>query len=154
MIAPTPEVLVNTRQASRTLYILGARSQNLRVPFTGIKNLMVADHVRNFESGGSLFGGWPPASPESWQGRGLLEMTGAMRDALGRRSGPGVKIRKYEVRVGVGTKNEEGEFYARFHQSGATEGRRGDLPKREVVGITDSTRERGVEMIRRYIVGR
>lgn len=153
MIAPTPEVIVQPGHAVGTLRILGAKPLNLRVPLTQIKNLMVEDHVRNFESGGALFGGWPPLSPETTGGLGILERTGFLRKEIGRKSGPGKKVTKYQVRVGVGGQGmDRDSFYARFHQSGATEGRRGDLPKREVVGITDATRDRSIEIIRRYIL--
>ena len=153
MLAPTPEVLVNTSDAKRTLYVLGAKSQNLRVPLTQIKNLIVADHVENFQGRGSLFGGWPAISANTASSGTPLVKTGALQKEIGRKSGPGKKVRKWEVRVGVGNTNDSGEFYARFHQAGAPAGkRRGDLPKRELVGITDSTRERGIEMIRQYIV--
>jgi len=153
MFLPTPDVLVNTTDAKRTLYILGAKSQNLRVPFTAIKNLIVADHVANFESGGSLFGGWPPLSPETKSSGTPLVKSGALRKEIGKKSGPGKKVRKWEVRVGVGTPDgkgpaSKGAFYARFHQSGTKRG----LPKRELVGITDKTEREGVEIIRRYLV--
>jgi len=153
MLAPTPGVIVNSTDATRRLHILGLKSKNLRVPLTQIKNLIVADHVKNFDSGGSLFGGWPSISPNTASSGAPLVRTGALRKDIGKKSGPGKKVRKYEVRVGVGTTNDSDQFYARFHQAGAPAGkRRGELPKRELVGITDATGEKGVEIIRRYIV--
>lgn len=151
-LMPTPEVVVREEIATRRLYVLNVKSQNLRVPLTQIKNLIVADHVRNFDSGGSLFGGWSPLSPETKSSGTPLVKSGFLRDQLRRKSGPGKRVTKYGVQVGVGYEAESESFYARFHQAGATDGRRGDLPKREVVGITDQTRERGVEMIRQWIV--
>ena len=151
MIAP--EVLVNTTDAKRTLYVLGAKSQNLRVPLIQIKNLIVADHVKNFNSGGSPFGGWPAISPNTASSGTPLVKTGALKKDIAKKSGPGKKVRKWEVRVGVATTNDDGAFYARFHQAGAPAGKRkGDLPKRELVGITDETERKGIELIRRYLV--
>lgn len=155
MLAPTPEVLVNAGHASNTLRILAAKPLNLRVPLTQIKNLMVADHVQNFESNGSLFGGWPAISANTASSGTPLVRTGYLRKEIGRKSGPGKKVTKYQVRVGVGGQGmDRDSFYARFHQSGASSstGRKGDLPKREVVGITDKTRNESIEIIRRYIL--
>lgn len=154
ILAPTPEVIVQPGHAVGTLRILGAKPMNLRVPLTQIKNLMVADHVRNFSSNGSLFGGWEPLSPETRSLTGeTLVKTGYLKKEIARKSGPGKKVTKYQVRVGVGGEGiNRDSFYARFHQSGATEGRKGDLPKREVVGITDRTRDVSIEIIRRYIL--
>lgn len=156
MIYPRPEVAVQSADAERRLYVMGLKAQNLRVPLTQIKNLMVADHVRNFQSGGSLFGGWDPTQ----SGGPPLVESGLLAKELSRKSGPGKSVKKYEVRVGVGG-DKDGfggdTFYARFHQAGASNRRgkdgtyKGELPKREVVGITDRTQTTAVEIIRQYI---
>ena len=160
MIAP--EVLVSTNDAKSRLYVLGLRPMNLRVPLTQIKNLIVADHVKNFNSNGSLFGGWPAISPNTRSSGTPLVATGALQRDLAKKSGPGKKVTKYQVRVGVDTsKGQRGDveaygdkddFYARFHQAGAGGDRKGRMPKREIVGITDQTRTEAVEIIRRYIL--
>lgn len=162
MIGPRPEVQVQVDTATRRLQILGARPMNLRLPLTQIKNLMVADHVKNFETGGSLFGGWPALSPETKGSGQPLVRTGAIQRDLARKSGPGKSVRKWEVRVGIATSaGQRGDveaygdrdvFYGRFHQAGASGARRGDMPKREIVGITDKTQNQAVEIIRRYIL--
>lgn len=154
ILPPTPQVLVDNRDAVRTLYVLDVKSRNLRTPLTQIKNLIVADHVDNFDSGGSLFGGWAPRSGETQAlNPQLLVRTGFLKSEIEKKSGPGKKVTKYEVRVGVGYTGAEDSFYARFHQAGAPAGdRKGDLPKREIVGITDDTRDKGIEMIRQYLV--
>lgn len=165
---PTPQVYVDPSDAVHTLRILNRRSTNLRRPLTDIKNLIVAGHVKNFESGGSLFGGWPPISPETRSSRAPLVATGKLQSDLAKKSGPGKKITKNEVRVGVDTSaGQRGEgrggvkaygdkdvFYARFHQAGASGNRRGTLPKREVVGITDTTREKSLTIIQQYLTAK
>jgi len=149
MIGPTPspQVYVNPGDAVGTLRILNKKAANLRTPLTQIKNLMVADHARNFDTGGSLFGGWPGASSET-QTSSLMRKTGQLRKELGSKTGPGKKVesRKGIARAGAGV------FYARFHQAGAPAGKRkGDLPKREVVGITDATERKSIEIIAQYL---
>lgn len=154
MILPSPEVKVQADDAKRTLRILNYKAANLRTPLTQIKNLMVAEQAENFASGGSLYGGWAGPSPETAIGTKLLVRTGKMAKEFGKKTGPGKKVdsRRGIVRAGIHVEDERGKPYARFHQSGAPAGnRKGALPKREVVGITDETEAKAVEILRRYL---
>lgn len=157
-IAPTPEVRVQAADGINTLRVLNAKAAALGPPLIKIKNLMVDDHVRNFESGGALFGGWPPREAEFGLSFAPMVKSGTIRDQLRARGKQGsggatyIESRKGIARAGTGAKTPDGKPYPRFHQAGATRpGRGGVLPKRELVGITDATRTRSVEIIRQYL---
>lgn len=159
---PAPGVYVDPSDAVNTLRILQKKGATLRTPLTQVKNLMVADNVKNFESGGSLYGGWPAASPETKLGRDLMVKTGALKKSLaakGRKgSGGATGVKGTTAFAGTGVTSTTGKRaypYPRFHQSGASAGsRKGNLPKREVVGITDKTREKSLTILQKYLASK
>jgi phage gpG-like protein len=133
---------------------MSGRAENMRPVFTVIRDLMLGDQRRNFEGRGSVFGSWPALAPGTLARKGgssqPLVLTGALQKAATGSTGKVTRITKGGVTVGINQRI----YYARFHQAGAKAGsRKGDLPKRELVGITRSTREKSLTLIQKYLVG-
>lgn len=133
---------------------ISGRAENMRPVFTVIRELMLSDQRRNFESRGSVFGSpWPDLAPGSLArksgGSKPLVLTGTLEKAATGGTGKVTRITKSGVTVGINQRIH----YARFHQAGAKGGRKGDMPKREVVGINRMTREKSLTLIQKYLVG-
>lgn len=136
---------------------ISGRAENMRPVFTVIRELMLSDQRRNFESRGSVFGSpWPDLAPGSLArksgGSKPLVLTGTLEKAATGGTGKVTRITKSEVTVGINARI----YYARFHQAGAEgENRKGEseMPKREVVGINRTTREKSLTLIQKYLVG-
>jgi phage gpG-like protein len=117
---------------------------------------MLGDQRSNFEAAGSVFGSpWPALAPgtlakKTGSARPLV-LTGALEKAATGSTGKVTRITKSGVTVGINARL----FYARFHQAGAKGGsRKGEMPKRELVGITPATREKSLTLIQKYLVPR
>lgn len=156
-----PQVYIDPDDALHTLRYIRRKSLKLGPPLIAIKSLMVADHVRNFDSGGALFGGWAPREAEFGLEWKTMFKSGRLRDSLkakGKQGSGGatyIESKKGVVRAGTGITNpKDNKPYPRFHQSGAKrEGRGGILPKREVVGITTATYQKSLSIIDKYLTG-
>lgn len=117
------------------------RASNLRPVFTTIREMMLKDQRRNFDSRGGVFG-------EKWPGSATMEKSGALAAAARGGKGRVARIGKATVKVGINKKI----FYARFHQAGAPAGsRRGNLPRRVLVGIAPPTRRTSLTLISKYL---
>lgn len=144
-------------QAVSRLTLLGERAENLRPVFTTIRDLMLADQRRNFDSRGGVFGEkWPATSTETMRRKhereglpgSVLTASGELAAAARGGKGKFTRITKSTVKVGINKRI----FYARFHQAGAPKGsRRGALPKRELVGLTPATRHKSLSLIAAYL---
>lgn len=153
---PYYDAIVDSSQAVSDLVQTGTRAENMRPVFTVIRDLMLDDQKDNFESRGSVFGSpWPALAPGTLAKKAgnskPLVMTGALEKAATGSTGKVTRITKGGVAVGINARL----FYARFHQAGAKGGsRKGEMPKRELVGITPATREKSLTLIQKYLVPR
>jgi hypothetical protein len=127
---------------------MGEKADNMRPVFTTVRDLMLKDQRKNFDTRGGVFGEKWPAQSSQTEGETLMENTGALAAAARGGRGKFTRITKSQVRVGINKRI----FYARFHQSGAPKGsRRGTLPKRLLVGISPSTRRTSLTLIAKYL---
>lgn len=131
------------------------RASDMRPAMGEVRPLMIEGIRRQFESHGNYLGTpWPALSAEtlrrkSREGKApeLMVDDGDLAAALTGGRGMTSRVTRTSSRVAVK------DFVARFHQGGATEGRRGDLPARPVVGISDSGKELAMLIIRRFLIG-
>lgn len=147
------EATIDTRGTVAMLEGIASRSGDLRPAFKSIRELLIAGHKKNFEQEGAMFGDpWPSLSQETLARKarqGLpstpLVATGALQRALGGGRGKRTGVTRTLVRVGVA------QFYSRFHQAGAPGGRRGRMPRRQVVGINRQQRDKALSIIQTYL---
>lgn len=143
------QFVVNPAQSTAMLRLMAVRAGNMRPVFTVVRDMMLRDQRRNFDSRGGVFGDrWAALSPLT---RGSEPLVDTGRLAAAARGGKGkvTRISKSTVRVGINSDI----FYARFHQAGAPAGsRKGTLPQRDVVGINDQTSAKSITLIQRYLL--
>ncbi len=135
------DMVVDPSDGVARLEGIRSRAENMRPVFTTIRDLMVKDQRRNFDTRGGVFG-------EKWPGSASMVETGELATAAKGGKGKVSRISKNTVRVGINKRI----FYARFHQAGAKAGsRRGDLPRRLLVGIAPATRHQSLTLISKYL---
>lgn len=131
------------------------RASDMRPAMGEVRPLMMEGIRRQFESHGNYLGTpWPALSYEtvrrkSREGKSpeLMVDQGYLSTSL--TGGPGMVSRVTRTMARVGVQ----DFVARFHQRGASGGRRGDMPARPVVGISDTGQELAMLIIRRFLIG-
>lgn len=153
---PAYDFVVDPSQAVGRLTAVSKRAENTRPIFTTIRDRLLADQRENFASRGTVFGErWAASSPQTLKRKfregktgTILTATGELaRAAMGGR-GKFSRITKSQVRVGINKRI----YRARFHTAGAPKGsRRGTLPARPLVGITDDARRFSVTLIAKWI---
>ncbi len=153
------DYVVDPSEAVGRLTTMGERAENSRPAFTKIRDRLLKDQRENFESRGGTFDEkWPATSKQTMMRKheregnpgSILVATGELAAAAKGGKGKFTRITKSQVRVGINKRI----FVARFHQAGAPKGsRRGTLPKRTLVGITDESRRFSVTLLAKWIEG-
>lgn len=145
------EVRPDETQFARTFSRWADQIDDLQPAFEQITQSFYEGEERQFASQGAAgSGGWKPLSSayKKWKdrrypGRPLLVMTGALRDALTSKSGPGAVYVIERKRLTMGTDLE----VAQYHQKGSSR-----MPARKPIQLTDAQKNQWVKFIHQHCV--
>ena len=123
----TRTVKVDTKELNAYARRVARRQVNLRPVWGKVFDELADAHVRNFQTGGSLVGGWAPLTPRYFNekfaqgyGRSTLVREGTLKDALTGFRGRGSETAQGLTSAfwGIDTSPSSPISYASFHQMG------------------------------------
>lgn len=157
------------RESAEMLKEMGSRAESMRPAMLQIKQLLIEGNTRQWQTKGAYMGTpWPEDSPETAARKrrsgapsslaSTLVESGDLQASLEGGAGSFSRVGKGNVRVGTHL------FYAIFHIKGASgrgaksagnsAGRKGSVPARLPLGITEEDRATSLSIIERYLLGR
>ncbi|HEX5592028.1 MAG TPA: phage virion morphogenesis protein [Solirubrobacterales bacterium] len=147
---------------------MGSRAEVMRPAMLRIKQLLIEGNTKQWRSKGAYMGTpWPENSPETVARKGrtgvrslasTMVESGDLQESLEGGAGSFARVSKGNVRVGTYL------YYAIFHikgasgkgakSAGSTPARKGGVPARPPLGITEADRTAAVKIIEDYLIGR
>jgi hypothetical protein len=135
-----------------------ARGEDMRPAMARIKTIFIEGHKEQYASKGGFLGTpWPENSEETLARKArsripalssLMVEEGSLEKAVS--GGAGSRSRVSKGSVSVGVKN----ISVLFAQGGAKGARRGEEPKRVVLGINEVERETSIAILTDFLLGR
>ena len=138
---------VDTSAVRRRFRAMRRRSRNVRPVLRWALRELEREHLKNFNSGGALAGGWAPLDNEyaAWKlanygAGGILVLDGDLKAGLTRWGGKGAVREIKKTKATFGVKHEA----VKFHQYGTSKMARRKvvfLPNRFAFGVAEATAE-------------
>ena len=138
-------IKVDLKDFNRELGELKRRARNLEPPLRGFANYMEVETKRQFDFGIDPDGiPWKALKPQTLEQKrylgfpdDILRRTKALENSFY------IRVSSKSVVIGLSSK------IAIYHQEGTE-----DLPQRKILGISKTRRQKGVSLIKIYILGR